>query len=321
MSVIVSAPGPLPEVEPRSELCDRILVAEDDPIMRTILETWLLDWGYNVVMAEDGAKAWKLLQQVKPPDLIIVDWMMPEMDGPELCRRIRSSKRERYQYVLLATSKNDRKDVVAGFDAGADDYLTKPFDKDELRARLRVARRILTLQHNLIRAQEELRFQADHDVLTGIWNRGALLQLLNREIERSARTQAATAVMMVDLDHFKKVNDTYGHLAGDAVLKETTLRMTRAVRLYDLVGRFGGEEFVLVLPDCDVDQVLTTAERIRFAIAAEPVRALGAEIPVTASIGATVASSATISATELLATADTALYQAKNAGRNRTVVL
>jgi diguanylate cyclase (GGDEF)-like protein len=321
MSVIVSAPGSPPEPKLSRDPCDRILVAEDDPIMRAVLKTWLLDWGYNVVMAEDGARAWKLLQQVKPPDLIIVDWMMPEMDGPELCRRIRSSKRERYQYVLLATSRNDRKDVVAGFDAGADDYVTKPFDRDELRARLRVARRILTLQHNLIRAQEELRFQADHDVLTGAWNRGALLQLLNREIDRSARTHASIAVMMVDLDHFKKVNDTYGHLAGDAVLKETTQRMTRAVRLYDLVGRYGGEEFVVVLPDCDADQVLTTAERIRLAIAVEPVQTLGVEIPVTASIGASVASSAAISATELLATADAALYQAKNAGRNRTIVL
>lgn len=201
--------------------------------------------------------------------------------------------------------------------AGADDYLTKPFDKGELRARLRVGTRILTLQEDLIRARENLRFQATHDVLTGIWNRRAVLDLLHREIERAARFHASTGVLMLDLDHFKKINDTYGHLTGDAVLKETAQRITQVVRSYDFVGRYGGEEFLVLLPGCDKEQAEQSGERIRLAVTATPVFAAGSEIHVTISIGAT----ATIGGpeTEVLAIADAALYQAKSAGRNRTV--
>ena len=321
MSVVESVVVSPAHVEQTRKSCERILVAEDDPLLRKILQTWLEEWGHQVIFAEDGAMAWKLLQQENPPDLIIVDWVMPEMDGTELCRRIRESQRERYQYVILVTSKTDRQDVVTGFDAGADDFLTKPFDKSELRARLRVAGRILSLQHNLIQAHEELRFQAEHDVLTGIWNRGALMDLLKRELERSLRSQSGPAVMMLDVDHFKQINDTYGHLTGDAVLREVAHRITRVVRPYDLVGRYGGEEFVLVLPNCDLGQSYKSAERVRLAIASDPIPAFGSEILVTASIGATVAASSAITATELLAAADSALYQAKHAGRNRTVVL
>jgi two-component system, cell cycle response regulator len=294
-----------------------VLVAEDDPMFRKILQNWLQSWGYKVIVATDGTEAWSILQQERPPDLLILDWVMPGIDGMELCRRIRERQSPSYQYILVVTANDARQDVVRGLEAGADDYLTKPFDKGELRARLRVGTRILTLQEDLIRAREDLRFQATHDVLTGIWNRRAVLDLFHREIERAARFHASTGVLMLDLDHFKKINDTYGHLTGDAVLKETAQRITQVVRSYDFVGRYGGEEFLVLLPGCDKEQAEQSGERIRLAVTATPVVVGGSEISVTISIGAT----ATIGGpeTEVLAIADAALYQAKSAGRNRTV--
>jgi len=222
-----------------------------------------------------------------------------------------------YQYILIVTANDTRQDVVRGLEAGADDYLTKPFDKGELRARLRVGTRILTLQEDLIRAREDLRFQATHDVLTGIWNRRAVLDLLHREIERAARFHASTGVLMLDLDQFKKINDTYGHLTGDAVLKETAQRITQVVRSYDFIGRYGGEEFLVLLPGCDKEQAEQSGERIRLAVTATPVFAAGSEISITISVGATATTGGP--ETEVLAIADAALYQAKSAGRNRTV--
>jgi two-component system cell cycle response regulator len=294
-----------------------VLVAEDDPMFRKILQNWLQSWDYKVIVATDGTEAWSILQQERPPDLLILDWVMPGIDGMELCRRIRERQSPSYQYILVVTANDARQDVVRGLEAGADDYLTKPFDKGELRARLRVGTRILTLQEDLIRAREDLRFQATHDVLTGIWNRRAILDLLHCEIERAARFRASTGVLMLDLDQFKKINDTYGHLTGDAVLKETAQRITQVVRSYDFVGRYGGEEFLVLLPGCDKEQAEQSGERIRLAVTATPLIVGESGISVTISIGAT----ATIGGpeTEVLAIADAALYQAKSAGRNRTV--
>jgi len=297
-----------------------VLVAEDDAMFRRILQSWLESWGYHVTLAEDGAKAWAVLQQERPPELLILDWVMPEIDGVELCRRIRDRQQSPYQYILLVTAKDDKRDVVSGLDAGADDYLTKPFDRNELRARLRVGSRILTLQRELISAREELRFQATHDVLTGVWNRAAVLDLLHRECERSARTGSSVAVLMLDLDHFKKINDTYGHLVGDLVLRDVASRITQNMRSYDLVGRYGGEEFLIVFPECDKTQIEQSANRIRLAIAAGPVLTASAEIPVTVSLGATV-NTGSQSERDTLFAADTALYRAKNAGRNRVIVV
>jgi diguanylate cyclase (GGDEF)-like protein len=299
--------------------CDRILIAEDDAMSRKILRSWLEDWGYEVTVAEDGAAAWKVLQQEQPPELLILDWIMPMIDGMELCRRIRGRQQGSYPYILLATSRDEKQDIVKGLDAGADDYLTKPLDRNELQARLRVGKRILTLQRGLIQTREELRFQATHDALTGILNRGTILDLLHRELERAIRSKSATGVLMLDLDHFKLVNDTYGHLAGDVVLKEVARRMSQAVRAYDLVARYGGEEFLIVLPGCDTDQLQECAERIRSSIAGAPVIA-ASELSITASIGAVVARLDMATEMEILAAADLALYEAKRSGRNRAVL-
>ncbi len=298
----------------------RVLVAEDDPMFRRILKHWLESWGYSVTLAEDGTQAWEILQQESQPELLILDWVMPGVDGAELCHRVRARGRTLYQYILLVTAKDNSDDVVTGLEAGADDYLTKPFERNELRARLRVGRRILTLQAGLIQAREDLRFQATHDALTGIWNRRASLDLLQREIERASRTQSSTGLLILDIDHFKQVNDSYGHLTGDTVLREVASRITHVVRSYDLVGRHGGEEFLVVLPGCDREHALQSAERIRSAIESQPFVVDELQVRVTISIGAT-SSTSGMSEKEMLTIADAALYKAKNAGRNCTALL
>lgn len=301
--------------QPPSSKNPSVLLAEDDPMFRKLLQRWLDNWGYQVTLAEDGEKAWRILQRELQPELLILDWVMPGIDGAELCRRIRHRHMTPYQYILLVTAKDDKEDVVAGLDSGADDYLTKPFERTELRARLRVGKRILALQDELIRAREDLRFQATHDALTGIWNRRALLDLLQREIERASRSDGSTGVLMLDLDHFKQVNDRYGHLVGDAVLHQVAERIIHLVRSYDLVGRYGGEEFLAVLPGCDGSQALQSAERIRSTIARQPMLIEDSMINVTVSIGAT-ASAGHVSQKDMLAAADAALYRAKNSGRD-----
>jgi diguanylate cyclase (GGDEF)-like protein len=300
--------------------CNRVLVAEDDGMFRRILQSWLENWGYQVTIAEDGAKAWEILQREVPPQLLILDWMMPAINGLELCCKVREQNRIPYQYILLATAKDAKQDLVRGLEAGADDYLTKPFDKSELQARLRACNRILTLQDEQIRAGEQLRFQATHDPLTGIWNRGAILETLRHELDRASRSSTSTGLLMLDVDHFKAINDTHGHLTGDAVLKEVTQRVTKAVRSYDSVGRYGGEEFIVVLPGCTRDQIDQGAERVRSAVDNGPILINDAKVSVTISIGAAVTTRGTVSDAEMLAAADTALYRAKEIGRNRTVL-
>ena len=208
-----------------SSLIDLALIVEDDPVSRRVLESCLREWNYRVIALDNGLDAWSLLQQQDAPQMVILDWMMPGLDGIELCRRIRSHKTGPYKYVLLLTAKGRKEDVVAGLDAGADDYLTKPFDVNELRARVRSGKRILELQDASLRVQTALQFESAHDHLTGLWNRGAIMDLLHRETQRSERTGDPLGIMMADLDHFKRINDSYGHQTGDAVLREVARRL------------------------------------------------------------------------------------------------
>jgi diguanylate cyclase (GGDEF)-like protein len=296
----------------------KILLAEDDRVAQRLVSTQLEKWGYEVLTCEDGEAAWKVLQSESSPGLAVVDWMMPKLDGVEVCRRVRQMRASSYTYILLLTTRNQTEDVITGLEAGADDYLTKPVQPSEMRARLLVGERILDLQDRLLRAQAELRQRADHDGLTGLWNRRVILDLLLRELSRAKRKKRPLSVVMVDLDHFKNINDRYGHQAGDEVLLEAARRMTTTLRAYDLIGRFGGEEFLVVLPGCDLKSAREAAERMRQSIESAPIATEEEEIPVTASFGlATHDAQDSVSTQALIRAADDALYRAKRQGRNQ----
>jgi diguanylate cyclase (GGDEF)-like protein len=298
-----------------------VLVAEDDAVSRALLESHLKKWGYDVTLAKDGLFAWHELQKENAPNLIILDWMMPEISGVELCRKIRARKSAHYPYILLLTARDNKQDVVEALEAGADDYLIKPFDTNELRSRLKVGSRILGLQNDLLRKEEELRFEAMHDRLTGLWNRGAILDFMERETARGKRSGKNVGVLLADVDHFKSINDNYGHQVGDAVLKAVGERFERGTRSYDWAGRYGGEEFLILLCNCDPDSVAACAERLREIIASEPVRVGGLELAVTVSIGAAMSSAEhAFRSDQLIGIADAALYSAKDRGRNRVEI-
>lgn len=295
----------------------KVLVVDDDPIPRRLVEASLRKAGYEPVVAIDGIDALRLLKEPDSPRLIVLDWLMPRMDGLGVCRAIRAGNQEPYVYVLLLTGKDRHEEVVEGLDAGADDYVTKPCNLFELRARLRAGERILELQDQLVAARELLRDQATHDPLTGLLNRAALLETLQREGARSSRGRGELAVIMVDVDNFKAINDTHGHLAGDAVLREIAQRMRGAVRTYDSIGRYGGEEFVIVAPGCGLTTARELAERLRLSVCGSDVTGADTALAVTVSLG--VASSTGGTVDELLSAADRALYRAKANGRNCVV--
>ena len=301
------------------DLKKKILIAEDDPISRRLLEVFLNRWGYDVAVAASGTEALDLLDQIDAPRLAVLDWMMPGLEGVQVCRKIRERKDRPYVYILLLSARAQKEDLLLGLESGADDYLTKPFDAPELRARLHVGQRILQLQDGLMAAGAELLFRATHDSLTGISNRGVILDILRREHSRQVREGGSFGIVLLDVDHFKSVNDTYGHLCGDAVLQEVVRRVTSTVRAYDTVGRYGGEEFLIVAPSSGAEGILRLSERVRLAIEATPIKTDAGEISVTISLGLAVSSEAAPLDPELmLSTADEALYRAKADGRNRS---
>jgi diguanylate cyclase (GGDEF)-like protein len=296
----------------------KVLLADDDPIFRHLVKTWLTRWNYRVSTVDSGLAAWELLQREDPAEMLILDGMMPGLNGADLCRKVRNQPNSRYRYIILLTANDHQRDIVAGLDAGADDYLTKPFDAMELRARIRAGRRILDLQEALLKAQGDLRYQAEHDALTGLLNRGAIMSVLHKEVKRRERTGGQLGVLMADVDHFKQVNDAYGHLAGDTVLREVGQRLTDALRFYDSVGRYGGEEFLAILPGCNPADLAASAERLRFIVARDPVLCHAGPISVTLSLGGACAAQPEIDESELLLRrADSRLYKAKTNGRNR----
>jgi diguanylate cyclase (GGDEF)-like protein len=297
----------------------RILIADDDPVSCYLLGRALSAQGYRVQCATDGPEALAAAQQPEAPRLLVLDWMMPGMSGPEVCAQLRQQKAsDHYQYILLVSAKNQSNDVVAGLDAGADDYLTKPFHSSELLARLRVGSRMLRLQDELLAAQGQLRFQATHDSLTGIWNRGALMQLAQAETQRAQRASAPVGFLLIDLDHFKNVNDCLGHPTGDLVLQEVARRLSQAVRSYDIVGRYGGEEFSVVAAGLEEQQLYEYADRLRNFVAASPIDSPSGIVSVTLSIGVAMAVNPTgCDLDHMIRCADKALYEAKNKGRNR----
>ncbi len=295
----------------------KVLIADDSIVSRHVLEATLRRWDYEPIATTNGNDAWELLQRDDAPHLAILDWMMPGLTGLEICKLVRSRAKEPYTYILLLTARSEIGDVIEGMEAGADDYITKPFEYNELKVRLRAGRRIVELHSELLVAREKLRVQATRDSLTSIWNRPSILEILDRELVRSIREKRPLGLVMFDLDHFKNVNDTHGHLAGDSVLRETASRISGTLRPYDSFGRYGGEEFLIVLPGCDERSTRAHAERTRQALAAERFDVGGISINVTASFGATTFMPDLCStARELIRTADDALYQAKSEGRN-----
>lgn len=296
----------------------KILVAEDGEAQRELLNRYLRSWGYEVVVARDGKQAWAALQDKDIPTIAILDWMMPELEGGEICRRLRESPREPYTYVILLTCRDDINSLVEGLDAGADDYMVKPFEPLELRARIQAAERLVNLHAQLIDAREQIREQARRDAMLGLWNRGAIFDLLASELNRTKRKGSPLGVALADLDHFKQINDTHGHLVGDDVLRETARRFKASLRTYDAVGRFGGEEFLFVMPECDLEQATIVAERIRQGVAESPVQVGKLEFAVTVSLGTTCAQpDSNPSVDDLVRAADQALYRAKREGRDR----
>jgi diguanylate cyclase (GGDEF)-like protein len=257
------------------------------------------------------------LSKEDPPRLALLDWIMPGMDGIEVCREVRRRKDHAYTYLILLSSRETKQDIVQGLESGADDYLTKPYDAEELKARLRAGERILELEDRLVEARESMRFQATHDILTSLWNRGVIVELVSREVVRARREKSCNAVMMCDIDHFKKVNDQNGHAAGDDVLREVARRLQTSVRSYDMVGRYGGEEFLVVLNKCDPSSAVARAENLRNIVAAKPILLSTKSVTVTISIGVALTTDfPNRDADDILHAADMALYAAKEAGRN-----
>ncbi len=298
----------------------KILIAEDDLISCRILEKNLQNWGYDVILAKSGEEAW---QALKNEDLrmTILDWMMPGMGGVEICKKMRHRKRNKYTYIILLSAKDRKQDIIAGLSSGADDYMTKPVNFLELRARLQTGRRIIDLEDKLILIQSQLKDMASRDNLTKLWNRGEIIKFLREELERGQREKKAVAVMMMDVDYFKKINDFFGHDIGDAALLQVVSRIKRKARKSDKVGRYGGDEFIVVLPHCGLGEIKMIAERLRVSIARRGVKTDLETIPVTISVGCVSSENMPQpTAKKLIRTSDEALLKAKNQGRNCVVV-
>jgi diguanylate cyclase (GGDEF)-like protein len=296
----------------------KILIADDDELSRKMMGMMLRKMGYEVVDASNGRDALDVLLNPNGPRLALLDWMMPEIDGPQMCRSLRAATELPYVYVILLTSKDSTEDLIEGLDAGADEYLTKPCNTEELKARLRTGERILQLEDNLVAAREEMRFKATHDALTSLWNRGKILEALENDL----RHVNSIAVLLCDIDHFKAINDKHGHLVGDAVLRELASRLRSGVRANDLIGRYGGEEFLIVLSGCDPSRLHDRAEKLRKSVSGASFTTEAGEISLTVSIGAVAMErkDGATPAESVLNLADAALYEAKREGRDRVVI-
>jgi len=290
----------------------KILLVEDSSVERRKVGSFLSEWGLDFIAVGNGTEAVKLLEGPESPNLALLDWMLPGLDGIEVCRRIRRHGTSRpYVYTVMLTAKNRKQDLLFAMDAGADDYLAKPVDPSELRARIMAGKRILELQ-------QILRFAATHDFLTNLLNRSEILAAIEREFSRSGRDGKSATVIMADIDHFKSINDSMGHAAGDEVLKEVARRLKSDLRPYDVVGRYGGEEFLIILPGCELSVGARRADEIRKLVAKDPILTPFGPATVTVSMGVTVTSAGhDHSVPDLLREADLGLYAAKNNGRNR----
>lgn len=291
----------------------RVLLVDDDSVTRSMLARMLASRGYEIIEAENGGSALRALNQPDAPRMAVVDWNMGTINGPELCRILRG--RSPYVYVVLTTAREGRKPLVEAMNSGSDGYVQKPVDPDELEAWLVAGQRIVELQDRLLKIQAELERRATHDVLTGARNRGSLLEILGRELKRTQRTKSPTGIIVLDIDHFKTINDTMGHPVGDEVLVEFAARCQRSIREYDVFGRYGGEEFLLIVPAGNLPDCSVVASRLLANISKHPFTTTAGPVTVTASAGVASTGQGYLDADALIAAADAALYQAKRAGR------
>lgn len=297
-----------------------ILIAEDNPVSRSLLEKSLRKAGHEVVTAQNGQEALDVFRKTFFP-MVLTDWMMPEMDGIGLCRAIRNHLCQGYVYIVFLTARDSRDDIIAALDAGADDYLTKPFHPAELMARLNTGKRILGLERSLKKANEDIRILSITDHLTGAFNRSYMTTRLPEEVTRAKRYRHPLSLIMCDIDHFKSINDSFGHLAGDSVLRSVVDCIKKTIRHeIDWMARYGGEEFLIVLSETDSEGALVVAERLRKLLAQMTLSIDGQDIAITASLG--VASfdpsiDKESSSEALIREADSFLYKAKEEGRNR----
>lgn len=295
----------------------KILIVDDDPTSRRLLAINLKYARHEIIEAQDGDEGWEIFLR-EGTRLVITDWMMPEVDGTELIRRIRASGERGYTYIIMLTALGSKPNVVTGLEAGADDYLTKPFDADELLARIKIGERILMLEESLSASKQKMEYLAMHDALTGLLNRRAVQERAEAEVNRSRRNGNPLSFILLDIDHFKSINDRFGHAVGDQALKFVANLLAQQVRIYDLVARWGGEEFLIILPDTQRAEAVSVAERIRQAIATASLKLENkSTVEVTASFGVAFYADAHWTLNELVAHADEALYRAKHEGRNR----
>lgn len=298
----------------------KILIIEDELIFRRMVKKYLLEAGYEIVEAEDGLSAWELFQK-EPFQLVITDWMMPGLDGPALVQKIRTSGQKSYTYIIMLTAMDNKDNIVLGLESGADEYLTKPFNSRELIARVASGMRILRLEEELMQARIQMEALAMHDGLTGLLNRRAIEEYAEAEFNMAGRKKQAMSVILLDIDHFKNVNDRFGHKFGDVVLRRVAQTLKEDLRNYDRVGRWGGEEFLLILPDTELKDAVTVAERLRSKTAAVQICLENGEtFSIHISLGAACATEKFQSLAKLIDGADQALYQAKQSGRDRVCV-
>jgi len=289
----------------------KILLVEDSRLERLKISRYLADWRLDFTVVQTGAEAIASLEGTEPPNLVLLDWMLPDLDGIDICRRTRANgARAPYIYIVMLTAKSLKQDLLIAMAAGADDYLAKPIDPSELRARIMAGRRILELQ-------QSLRFSATHDSLTNLLNRSEILASIDQERSRGEREGKPTTIIMADIDHFKCINDSLGHAAGDEVLKEVGRRLKSDLRPYDVVGRYGGEEFLIVLPSCNLSTGARRADELRNLVAKDPIFTPFGTTTATISLGVTATSNRERPVSDLIHEADLCMYAAKKKGRNR----
>lgn len=289
----------------------KILLVEDSRLERLKISRHLTDWRLDFTVVQSGAEAVASLEGPEPPNLVLLDWMLPDLDGIDICRHARANgARGPYIYIVMLTAKSLKQDLLIAMAAGADDYLAKPVDPSELRARIMAGKRILELQ-------QSLRFAATHDSLTNLLNRSEILAAIDHERSRNGREGKSTTIIMADIDHFKRINDSLGHAAGDEVLKEVGRRLKSDLRPYDVVGRYGGEEFLIVLPGCNLSTGARRADELRNIVAKDPIYTPFGTTTATISLGVTATSNRERPVADLLHEADLCMYAAKKNGRNR----